>query len=76
MTVLPGLRGGEFDKDGRAGFLGHGAVEAEEGDAGLGEGGGDEVEEGGELGEDDGFGAGVARAEGFEMRDEGSNFGG
>ena len=75
-VFLRGLRGGEIEEDGGAGFLRHGAVEAEIGNFGLGEDGGDEVEEGGELGEDDGFGAGMAQAEGFEVGDEGGDFGG
>ena len=68
--------GCKVGEDGGASFLGKGAVEAKVGDTGFVEGGGDEGEERGELAEDDGFGGGRGVGSGFEVAEEGGNFGG
>lgn len=74
-AVASGRGRGEGGDDGGARFLRHGAIKAEEGYVCAGEGGLDEVKEGGELREDHAFGGGVGIAQTLEVGEESGDLG-
>lgn len=65
----------ELGQHGRARLLRHGAVEAQERDAVARQGWLEQVQEGGELREDDGLGAWVGAAQALEVREQGRDLG-